>query len=101
VLLLAVDNQLGDVGYTIAVEQIFYVFFALCLLVMLAGFGHERLRHAGRTRLCAVVDRIAQVLYAGTARLVLVALCPLIHADGRNRAVTRSRALDGQPHASH
>ncbi len=67
VLLLAVDNQLGDVGYTVAVEQIFYVFFALCLLVMLAGFGHERLRHAGRTRLCVVVDRIAQVLYAGTA----------------------------------
>jgi ABC-type branched-subunit amino acid transport system substrate-binding protein len=67
VLLLAVDNQLGDVGYTVAVEQIFYVFFALCLLVMLAGFGHERLRHAGRTRLCAVVDRIAQVLYVGTA----------------------------------
>lgn len=26
VLLLAVDNQLGDVGYTVAVEQIFYVF---------------------------------------------------------------------------
>ena len=67
VLLLAVDNQLGDVGYTVAVEQIFYVFFALCLLVMLAGFGHERLRHAGRTRLCAVVDRVAQVLYVGTA----------------------------------
>ena len=67
VLLLAVDNQLGDVGYTVAVEKIFYVFFALCLMTMLAGFGHERLRHAGRKRLCAVVDRIAQVLYVGTA----------------------------------
>src|SRR5262249_56981785 len=54
VLLLAVDNQLGDVGYTVAVEKIFYVFFALCLMVMLAGFGHARLRHAGRKRLCAV-----------------------------------------------
>jgi hypothetical protein len=67
VLLLAIDNQLGDVGYTVAVEQIFYVFFALCLLVMLAGFSHERLRHAGRPRLCAVVDRFAKVLYVGTA----------------------------------
>jgi branched-chain amino acid transport system substrate-binding protein len=36
-------------------------------MTMLAGFGHERLRHAGRKRLCAVVDRIAQVLYVGTA----------------------------------
>jgi len=34
---------------------------------MLAGFGHERLRHAGRKRLCAVVDRTTQVLYVGTA----------------------------------
>jgi ABC-type branched-subunit amino acid transport system substrate-binding protein len=67
VLLLAVDNQLGDVGYTVAVEQIFYVFFALCLLVMLAGFSHERLRHAGKKRLGTVVDRFAQVLYVGTA----------------------------------
>jgi len=67
VLLLTIDNQLGDVGYTVAVEKIFYVFFALCLMTMLAGFGHERLRHAGRKRLCAVVDRTTQVLYVGTA----------------------------------
>jgi ABC-type branched-subunit amino acid transport system substrate-binding protein len=64
VLLLAIDNQLGDVGYTVAVEKIFYVFFGLCLMVMLAGFGHERLRHAD---MCAVVDRTAKVLYVGTA----------------------------------
>jgi branched-chain amino acid transport system substrate-binding protein len=67
VLLLAVDNQLGDVGYTVAIEKIFYVFFALCLMTMLSGFSHERLRHAGRKHLCAVIDRIAQVLYVGTA----------------------------------
>ena len=73
VLLLTIDNQLGDVGYTVAVEKIFYVFFALCLMTMLAGFGHERLRHAGRKRLCALVDRTAQVLYVGTA-LVATAL---------------------------
>jgi len=62
-----VDNQLGDVGYTVAVERIFYVFFALCLMAMLAGFGHERLRHAGKKRLCGFVDRTAQVVYVGTA----------------------------------
>ena len=67
VLLLAIDNQLGDVGYTVAVEKIFYVFFGLCLMAMLVGFGHEGLRHAGRKRLYVVLDRIAQVLYVGTA----------------------------------
>jgi branched-chain amino acid transport system substrate-binding protein len=66
VLLLAIDNQLGDIGYTVAVEKIFYVFFALCLMAMLAGFGHEALRHSGRKHLCAVVDRTAQVLYLAT-----------------------------------
>src|SRR6516225_741540 len=70
VLLLTIDNQLGDVGYTVAVEKIFYVFFALCLMTMLAGFGHERLRHAGWKRLCAVVDHTAQVLYVGTVLAV-------------------------------
>jgi hypothetical protein len=34
---------------------------------MLAGFSHERLRHAGKKRLGTVVDRFAQVLYVGTA----------------------------------
>ena len=67
VLLLAVDNQLADVGYTVAVEKIFYVFFALCLMAMLVGFGREGLRHAGRKRLYVVLDRIGQVFYVGTA----------------------------------
>jgi hypothetical protein len=66
VLLLAVNNQLGDVGYTVAVEQIFYIFFALCLIVMFASFGHEKLRHAGKKRLCTVVDRTTQILYVAT-----------------------------------
>ena len=35
-------------------------------MVMLAGFGHERLRHAGRKDMCVVVDRVAKVLYVGT-----------------------------------
>ena len=74
-------------GYTVAVEKIFYVFFALCLMTMLAGFGHERLRHAGRKRLCAVVrsHRPSPLCRNGARghRLVLVALCPVIRADRR------------------
>lgn len=41
VLLLAVNNQIGDVGYTLVVEEIFYIFFGLCLMAILAGYGHE------------------------------------------------------------
>ena len=86
VLLLAVDNQLGDVGYTVAVEKIFYVFFALCLLAMLAGFGHETI--AARRQEASVrrrgSHRPSPLCRNGARghRLVLVALCAMIRAPG-------------------
>ncbi|MBL0408248.1 ABC transporter substrate-binding protein [Microvirga aerilata] len=67
VLLVSVNNQLGDVGYTVAIEILFYAFFGLCLMAMLTAFGHERLRSFGKVRLAHVLDRSTQVLYAGTA----------------------------------
>ena len=66
VLLVSVNNQLGDVGYTVAIEIVFYVFFGLCLLTMVAGFGHEQLRQRGQGRLAAILDRSAQVVYVVT-----------------------------------
>jgi branched-chain amino acid transport system substrate-binding protein len=66
VLLLAVNNQLGDIGYTVAIEVVFYVFFGLCLMAMVSGYGHEQLRQRGMGRLAAILDRSAQVLYAAT-----------------------------------
>ena len=38
VLLISISNQLPSLGYTMALEYIFYVFFALCLAAMCAGF---------------------------------------------------------------
>ncbi len=35
VLLTGINNQVSDVGYIMAIEYAFYVFFALCLLVMI------------------------------------------------------------------
>jgi branched-chain amino acid transport system substrate-binding protein len=66
VLLLAVNNQLGDIGYTVAIEVVFYVFFGLCLMAMMSGYGHEQLRQRDMGRSAAVLDRSAKVLYAGT-----------------------------------
>jgi hypothetical protein len=67
VLLVSVNNQLGDVGYTVAIEILFYAFFGLCLMAMLTAFVHERLRSYGKVRLARALDHSAQVLYAGTA----------------------------------
>jgi branched-chain amino acid transport system substrate-binding protein len=67
VLLVSVNNQLGDVGYTVAIEILFYAFFGLCLMAMLTAFVHERLRNYGKVRLALALDHSAQVIYAGTA----------------------------------
>ena len=74
VLLVAVNSQIGDVGYTVVVEEMFYVFFVLCLMTMLAGYGHEKLRNAGRKRVAVVLDHVAQLIYAGTVLVVIVVL---------------------------
>jgi hypothetical protein len=63
VLLVSVNNQIGDVGYTVAIETVFYVFFGLCLMSMVAGFAHEQLRQRGQGRLAAILDRSAQAVY--------------------------------------
>ena len=74
VLLIAVNNQLGDIGYTTAIEAVFYVFFGLCLMAMVSGYGHEQLRQRGKGRLAAIVDRSAQVLYGGTVCAMIALL---------------------------
>jgi branched-chain amino acid transport system substrate-binding protein len=49
VLMTAINTQLGgNIGYTIALEYVFYVFFGLSLLCILSVLGAERLRAVGR-----------------------------------------------------
>jgi hypothetical protein len=74
VLLVTVNSQIGDVGYTVVVEEMFYIFFVLCLMTILAGYSHEKLRDPGRKRVAVVLDRAAQVIYAGTVAAVIVVL---------------------------
>jgi ABC-type branched-subunit amino acid transport system substrate-binding protein len=42
VLLSSINSQLGDVGYILAAEYVFYFFFALCLFSMVAVAAAER-----------------------------------------------------------
>jgi hypothetical protein len=48
VLVGAINNQLGNIGYMVAVEYVFYAFFALALLCIVAVLTAERLRAAPR-----------------------------------------------------
>jgi hypothetical protein len=73
VLLVSMNNQLPDVGYTVAIESAFYVFFGLALMAMLSGLMHERLRDGVHHRWTLVLDRSAQSIYVLTV-LATVAL---------------------------
>jgi branched-chain amino acid transport system substrate-binding protein len=63
VLLVSINNQLGNIGYVIAVEYGFYVYFALCLLCIVAVLLSERLRVAGRQQMAGVVDRSGRYVF--------------------------------------
>jgi ABC-type branched-subunit amino acid transport system substrate-binding protein len=63
VLLSAINSQLGNVGYVIAVEYGFYVFFALCLLCIVAVLAAERLRVAGRGPAAQAVELSSRLLF--------------------------------------
>ena len=66
VLLVSIGNQLPPLGYTVTLEYVFYVFFALCLMAMFAGFLTETLRNRQLKRHVAVIDMIARTTYLAT-----------------------------------
>lgn len=73
VLLAAINSQLGNVGYTMAVEYAFYVFFALALLCTVSVFVAERLRLAGNYRAAVRTEfatRLAFVLILAATAIV-------------------------------
>jgi len=63
VLLTAINTQLSDTGYTVAIEYGFYVFFSLCLFCILIGLIIERLRQAGRKKAVRYLDYAARTFY--------------------------------------
>src|SRR5262249_8297451 len=77
VLLGTINSQLGNVGYVIAVEYGFYVFFALCLLCIIAVLTAERLRVAAHPSMAVGVDKAGRYLFllgmVGTAAIGWIA----------------------------
>ena len=65
VMLTSISTQLGEIGYTTAIEYGFYVFFGLCLFCLLVALHSERLalkaQHAAVSRL-GVWSRVVYVL---------------------------------------
>ncbi len=75
-LLTAINNQLGNVGYTIAVEYVFFLFFSLCLLCVVAALSAESMRAAKRGDAAVMTERATKVLFllAVAATVTMIAL---------------------------
>ena len=63
VLLISITNQLPALGYTVALEYLFYMFFALCLLAMVTGILSESLRIDQRQHHIILVDQFGRIAY--------------------------------------
>ncbi len=63
VLLISITNQLPALGYSVALEYIFYVFFGLCLMAMIAGLLSELFRHKTYHGRVIAVDLFARCAY--------------------------------------
>ena len=78
VLLSSINAQLGNVGYVIAVEYGFYVFFALCLLCIVTVLLVEKLRLAERADDALKVERAGRYVFvAGFAATIVAAVVAL------------------------
>ena len=72
VLLSAVNNQLGNTGYTMAVEYAFYVFFSLGLLSIVSVLIAERLRAAKRLQAIPVVESWTERIFLATVGVTAI-----------------------------
>jgi branched-chain amino acid transport system substrate-binding protein len=63
VLLSSVNAQLGGIGYTIAIEYVFYVYFALCLLCIVSILAAERLRVGKRETAARRTEALTHALF--------------------------------------
>jgi ABC-type branched-subunit amino acid transport system substrate-binding protein len=81
VLLISISNQLPPLGYTMALEYMFYVFFGLCLMAMCAGFIGEILRDRTYHGHAVAVDSIARYAYVA---VVLATIAIFVWRHGIN-----------------
>ncbi|HEX4640432.1 MAG TPA: ABC transporter substrate-binding protein [Chthoniobacterales bacterium] len=65
VLLNSVNNQMGAIGYTVAVEYAFYLFFALGLIHIVSILVAERLREHKRNAAAHRIDLWTRFIFFG------------------------------------
>jgi branched-chain amino acid transport system substrate-binding protein len=81
VLLSAVNNQLGAVGYTITAEYAFYAFFALGLLCVVYVMAFETLRLGGHEAAARRVEHATRAIFILAVLGVIAAGLALSQAE--------------------
>ena len=79
VLLLSFNNQLPEVGYTVAMEYIFYVYFSLCLLPILVTALGTKLDKDGHKKAFKILNIASWILYPS---IVLITIASYAIAYG-------------------
>ena len=63
VLLLSFNNQLPEVGYTVAMEYVFYVYFSLCLIPILVTAIGTKLEKDGNNKAFRYLNIASWIIY--------------------------------------
>ncbi len=83
VLLTAINSQLGGIGYTVAVEYAFYIFFCLSLLCIVSVLAVERQRAAGRAAVGVALEHWTRVVFTVGVAVILVGALAMYMTSGR------------------
>lgn len=83
VLLTAINNQLGSIGYTVAVEYAFYVFFGLSLLCIISCLGVDRLHAGGRRGTAGATERWTRIIFLSAVAATVVGALTLHWSQSR------------------
>jgi ABC-type branched-subunit amino acid transport system substrate-binding protein len=63
VLLTAINSQLGSIGYTIALEYAFFVFFGLTTFVIVSALAAQHFHHVKRLAMARATERGTQAIF--------------------------------------
>jgi branched-chain amino acid transport system substrate-binding protein len=85
VLLTAINSQLGSIGYLVAVEYAFYIFFALSTLCIVSVLAAERLRAAGKNAVAVTTERWTRIVFVIAVALVAAGGWTLWWSEGTVR----------------
>ncbi|MCX5964828.1 MAG: ABC transporter substrate-binding protein [Cyanobacteria bacterium] len=80
VLLLSFNNQLPEVGYTVAMEYVFYVYFCLCLFPILVTAIGTKLEKDGRKKAFRYLNIASWIVYP-VILIVTIVTFAIIYSD--------------------